>query len=373
MHPEPGCMMQIGAGLRIEGSSGDVVHPVELLDHSYQRAGVLQVSQADSSDGHETRRARHRASRLGSVLPGISARGHRHARRGRFVRSGTQTHGDADGLGEPLRFRMHTPARTYGMPSVRGCLRSASLARLRCSSRVSHRRPVVRRTPSPLLICSRRDQRRGRRCFSRTLPPLRVRDDRIIDDFGVNSLITGRIVEALVAEDACGIRIGTTRMSSLPIRFWHTSRRVGTPRCVTLWRFPSTPAGRLDVVRLRGQRADHRGRLRTLEYVHGMKDEFVDFLSGLCRVESPTDHPATQTSVHALLEPAFTDLGYEVRIVEGRKSGNHLLAMPKRRSKRDAQPAPDGTQRYGVAARRRSSGCLCMSTTADSTDRVRSI
>lgn len=72
---------------------------------------------------------------------------------------------------------------------------------------------------------------------------------------------------------------------------------------------------------------------RTLERVHAMKDEFVDFLSGLCRVESPTDHPATQTSVHALLEPAFTDLGYDVRIVEGRKSGNHLLAMPKRRAR----------------------------------------
>jgi hypothetical protein len=35
-------MMQIGAGLRIEGSGGDVVHPVELLDHSYQRAGYYR-------------------------------------------------------------------------------------------------------------------------------------------------------------------------------------------------------------------------------------------------------------------------------------------------------------------------------------------
>ncbi|MCH1570858.1 MAG: (Fe-S)-binding protein [Longimicrobiales bacterium] len=40
--PNPGCMMQIGAGLRIEGSGGDVVHPVELLDHSYQRAGYYR-------------------------------------------------------------------------------------------------------------------------------------------------------------------------------------------------------------------------------------------------------------------------------------------------------------------------------------------
>lgn len=37
--PNPGCMMQIGAGLRIEGASERVVHPVELLDESYRRAG----------------------------------------------------------------------------------------------------------------------------------------------------------------------------------------------------------------------------------------------------------------------------------------------------------------------------------------------
>ena len=75
--------------------------------------------------------------------------------------------------------------------------------------------------------------------------------------------------------------------------------------------------------------------IRTREHVHGMKHEFVDFVSELCRVESPTDLPGTQSDVHALLEPALVDLGYDVRIVEGRTSGNHLLAMPKRRSKRE--------------------------------------
>jgi glycolate oxidase iron-sulfur subunit len=35
----PGCMMQIGAGLRMEGLDVDVVHPIELLDESYRRAG----------------------------------------------------------------------------------------------------------------------------------------------------------------------------------------------------------------------------------------------------------------------------------------------------------------------------------------------
>lgn len=35
----PGCMMQIGAGLRMAGARVDVAHPVELLDESYRRAG----------------------------------------------------------------------------------------------------------------------------------------------------------------------------------------------------------------------------------------------------------------------------------------------------------------------------------------------
>jgi glycolate oxidase iron-sulfur subunit len=40
--PNPGCMMQIGAGLRLEGSGQGVVHPVELLDESYRRAGYYE-------------------------------------------------------------------------------------------------------------------------------------------------------------------------------------------------------------------------------------------------------------------------------------------------------------------------------------------
>ena len=37
--PNPGCMMQIGAGLILEGAAEGVIHPVELLDESYRRAG----------------------------------------------------------------------------------------------------------------------------------------------------------------------------------------------------------------------------------------------------------------------------------------------------------------------------------------------
>ena len=36
----PGCMMQIGAGLRMIGSDVGVVHPIELVDESYRRGGL---------------------------------------------------------------------------------------------------------------------------------------------------------------------------------------------------------------------------------------------------------------------------------------------------------------------------------------------
>ena len=37
----PGCMMQIGAGLMAVGSEVGVVHPIELLDESYRLAGFF--------------------------------------------------------------------------------------------------------------------------------------------------------------------------------------------------------------------------------------------------------------------------------------------------------------------------------------------
>ena len=40
--PNPGCMMQIGAVLRLQGVNQPVVHPVEVLDESYERAGYYR-------------------------------------------------------------------------------------------------------------------------------------------------------------------------------------------------------------------------------------------------------------------------------------------------------------------------------------------
>ncbi|MDX1493799.1 MAG: M20 family metallopeptidase [Longimicrobiales bacterium] len=66
--------------------------------------------------------------------------------------------------------------------------------------------------------------------------------------------------------------------------------------------------------------------LRTLEHVRGLRDDFVELVSELCRVESPSDHPETQAEVHRILRPAFEDLGFEVEIIPGELSGDHLLA-----------------------------------------------
>ncbi len=41
--PNPGCMMQIGAGLRMDGRRVGVVHPIELIDESYRRGGVYEI------------------------------------------------------------------------------------------------------------------------------------------------------------------------------------------------------------------------------------------------------------------------------------------------------------------------------------------
>lgn len=69
----------------------------------------------------------------------------------------------------------------------------------------------------------------------------------------------------------------------------------------------------------------------TLDCARSMRDEFVDFLSSLALVESPTDRPETIPGVHAIIGPALEDLGFDVRTISGRVSGDHLFARPKRR------------------------------------------
>lgn len=70
-----------------------------------------------------------------------------------------------------------------------------------------------------------------------------------------------------------------------------------------------------------------------LAHVQASRGDFLDFLRSLCEVESPTSEPDTQSGVHRVLVPALEDLEYIVRVVPGRVSGDHLLAVPRSRTK----------------------------------------
>lgn len=83
--------------------------------------------------------------------------------------------------------------------------------------------------------------------------------------------------------------------------------------------------------------ATEERELRILQHVRGLRDEFVDYVSALCRIESPTDRPETQSRVHAVLGPTFEGLGFDVRIVPGRAGGDHFLAVPRRRPRHGRQ------------------------------------
>jgi glutamate carboxypeptidase len=74
----------------------------------------------------------------------------------------------------------------------------------------------------------------------------------------------------------------------------------------------------------------------TLEAVRGMRDEFVDFLSHLAGIESPTDRPETQAPVQEVLAGALEDLGFETRVVPGRATGGHLFARQPGGGRSDA-------------------------------------
>lgn len=70
-----------------------------------------------------------------------------------------------------------------------------------------------------------------------------------------------------------------------------------------------------------------------VDTVRSSRDEFIDFVTTLCEVESPTSAWETQRGVHAILTPALEALGFSTRVVPGRVSGDHLLAVPRDRPK----------------------------------------
>ncbi len=68
----PGCIMQIGAGLRLRGSRLPVLHPVEILDESYRRGGFYDLHGRASGAAEPRGIAAPCPSRVGSSARGVA-------------------------------------------------------------------------------------------------------------------------------------------------------------------------------------------------------------------------------------------------------------------------------------------------------------
>lgn len=68
-----------------------------------------------------------------------------------------------------------------------------------------------------------------------------------------------------------------------------------------------------------------------LRWVRARREPLVSFLRALVEAESPTDVPASQAPVQALLREALEELGFRVTHRPGRSTGGFLLARPRTR------------------------------------------
>ncbi|WP_416669875.1 M20 family metallopeptidase [Egbenema bharatensis] len=82
---------------------------------------------------------------------------------------------------------------------------------------------------------------------------------------------------------------------------------------------------------------------RLLDYLHRRQDAMTELLEQLVRAESPSTVPAAQQPVFTLLQSALKDQPYQVRQIPGRKTGGHLVAVPRRGDRLasiNSQPRP---------------------------------
>ncbi len=72
---------------------------------------------------------------------------------------------------------------------------------------------------------------------------------------------------------------------------------------------------------------------RLLDYLHRRQAEMTGLLERLVMAESPSVVPAAQREVLALLQEALEQRQYRVRLIPGRQTGGHLLAIPSDRQR----------------------------------------
>ncbi len=69
------------------------------------------------------------------------------------------------------------------------------------------------------------------------------------------------------------------------------------------------------------------------DWIAARTDQMVALLVDLARLESPTDRPETQAAIQERLRREFEASGYRMRLVAGRSTGGHLLAVPRARTR----------------------------------------
>lgn len=78
--------------------------------------------------------------------------------------------------------------------------------------------------------------------------------------------------------------------------------------------------------------AKHMSR-SLLRYLQTRRDEMIRLIVEITKLESPSSDPASQVALQTVLRSALHDRGCRVRTIRGRKSGGHLLAVPRNRTK----------------------------------------
>jgi glutamate carboxypeptidase len=77
---------------------------------------------------------------------------------------------------------------------------------------------------------------------------------------------------------------------------------------------------------------------RLLEWLEDHRDEMVELSMELTRLESPSTVPETQEPVFGVMARELEALGYEIRRLEGQRTGGQLYAVPAdRRARAEAQ------------------------------------
>jgi glutamate carboxypeptidase len=76
---------------------------------------------------------------------------------------------------------------------------------------------------------------------------------------------------------------------------------------------------------------------RVLEYLDNKRGDMLAFLERLVLAESPSSVPESQAQVQSILLETLQALDYEVQIIQGKKTGGHLLARSQEFVRRDPE------------------------------------